>query len=177
MCFLNGLKMDLKELKNSDIPEIRSEILKDQGYKCAICGKEISENDRITLDHQHKNKKSDENGINGDGLVRGVLCADCNSCEGIIWNSTKRFQSARTREDRIKWLEKLIEYYKKEPYPFIHPTEIPKEKTLSKKNFNKLAKLYSEKYPKKKPLEFPKSKKMTKKLKVLFFEFKIESYN
>ena len=169
--------MELKELKSSEISEIRKIILEEQNFKCAICGKDITLEDRITLDHQHKNKKSDENGPNGDGLVRGVLCADCNSCEGIIWNSTKRFQSARTREDRIDFLKRLIEYYQKEPYPYVHPTEVPKSKILSKKNINKLAKEFSEKYPKKKPLEYPKSKKMTKKLKALYFEFKIEPYN
>lgn len=167
----------LKNLKSSDVPNIRREILKEQGYKCPLCGKTITESDRITLDHQHKNKKSDENGPNGDGLVRGVLCADCNSCEGIIWNSTKRFQLAKTREDRIDFLRRLIEYYQREPYPYIHPTEVPKSKILSKKNFNKLNKEYMLKYPKKKPLNYPASKKLTKVLKTLFEEFKINPYN
>ena len=63
---LKGAKMDLKSLKSSDIPKIRKELLEKQGFKCAICGKNISESDRITLDHQHKLKKSDENGPNGD---------------------------------------------------------------------------------------------------------------
>ena len=58
--------MDLKSLKSSDIPKIRKELLEKQGFKCAICGRNISESDRITLDHQHKLKKSDENGPNGD---------------------------------------------------------------------------------------------------------------
>lgn len=169
--------MMLKNLKSSDVPNIRREILKEQGYKCPLCGKTITESDRITLDHQHKNKKSDENGPNGDGLVRGVLCADCNSCEGIIWNSTKRFQLAKTREDRIDFLRRLIEYYQREPYPYIHPTEVPKSKILSKKNFNKLNKEYMLKYPKKKPLNYPASKKLTKVLKTLFEEFKINPYN
>lgn len=169
--------MMLKILKSSDVPNVRREILEYQGYKCPLCGKSITESDRITLDHQHKNKKSDENGPNGDGLVRGVLCADCNCTEGRIWNSTKRFQMAKTREDRIDFLKRLIEYYQREPYPYIHPTEVPKSKILSKKNFNKLAKEFSVKYPKKKPLEYPKSKKMTKKLKALFEEFKINPYN
>lgn len=43
--------MDLKSLKSSDIPKIRKELLEKQGFKCAICGRNITENDRITLDH------------------------------------------------------------------------------------------------------------------------------
>jgi len=64
---------NLKNLKTKDIPLIRKQILEEQGYKCPLCGKTISENDRITLDHQHKYRKSDENGVDGNGLVRGVL--------------------------------------------------------------------------------------------------------
>ena len=166
----------LTNLKTKDIKTIKQMLLEKQGYRCAICGKELTLENSV-LDHQHKQRKSDKNGVNGDGLVRGVLCQEDNLTEGKIWNSTKRFQSARTREDRINWLRKLIEYYQKELYPYVHPTEVPKSKILSKKNFNKLAKEFSEKYPKKKPLEYPKSKKMTKKLKALYFEFKIEPYN
>ena len=40
---LKGAKMDLKSLKSSDIPKIRKELLEKQGFKCAICGKNISE--------------------------------------------------------------------------------------------------------------------------------------
>lgn len=53
--------MELKELKSSEIPEIRKIILEEQNFKCAICGKDITLEDRITLDHQHKNKKTDTN--------------------------------------------------------------------------------------------------------------------
>ena len=169
--------MDLKSLKSSDIPKIRKELLEKQGFKCATCGKNISESDRITLDHQHKLKKSDENGIDGNGLVRGVLCADCNCSEGKIWHSMTRFQQTYTNKERIEWLRHLITYYEQEPYPYIHPSEVKKEKDVSKKNFNKLNKEYKLKYPNKKPLEYPKSKKLTKGLKVLFEEFNINPYN
>lgn len=166
----------LKELKATDVKTIRNEILKEQNYICPLCHKRITESDRITLDHQHKNKKSDINGFNNNGLVRGVLCSDCNCSEGKIWNSTKRFQKAATAQDRIEWLRNLISYYEKEPYPYIHPTEVEKAKTLSKKNFNTLNKLYIAKYNKK-PLVFPKSKKMTKGLQKFYLEFNINPYN
>ena len=64
---------NLIDLKSKDIGKIRLEILKEQNYICPLCGRTITEHDRITLDHQHKYKKSDENGIDGNGLIRGVL--------------------------------------------------------------------------------------------------------
>lgn len=63
--------MSFKNLKSSEIKELRNKILKEQGFVCPLCGKTITENDKITLDHQHKIRKTDENGV--DGLVRGVL--------------------------------------------------------------------------------------------------------
>lgn len=162
---------NLQNLKTKDIPLIRKQILEEQGYKCPLCGKTISENDRITLDHQHKYRKSDENGVDGNGLVRGVLCSDCNASEGKIYNAMTRFLKQPTKEQRIEWLENLIKYYKKEPYPYVHPTEVEKPKMLSKRNFNKLNKLCDGK------LEFPKSGKMTKPLQKLYEEFEIEPYN
>ena len=163
-------------MKSKDVKSLKQILLEKQGYRCAICGKKLTLENSV-LDHQHKNRKSDPNGINGDGLIRGVLCSNCNLTEGKIWNATKRFQGARTVQDRIIWLQKLIKYYQQEPYPYIHPTEVKKEPDLSKKNFNKLAKLYKEKYPKKKPLEYPKSKKMTKGLESLYKEFNVKPYN
>ena len=163
-------------MKSKDVKSLKQILLEKQEYRCAICGKELTLENSV-LDHQHKNRKTDPNGINGDGLVRGVLCQEDNLTEGKIWNATKRFQGARTVQDRIIWLQKLIKYYQQDPYPYIHPTEVKKEPDLSKKNFNKLAKLYKEKYPKKKPLEYPKSKKMTKSLKLLYKEFDINPFN
>lgn len=166
---------NLKELKSKDIKSLKQILLEKQGYRCAICGKEITLENSV-LDHQHKNKKADLNGVNGDGLIRGVLCQEDNLSEGKIWNSTKRFQRAVTAQDRIEWLRNLISYYEKEPYPYIHPTEVEKAKTLSKKNFNTLNKLYITKYNKK-PLVFPKSKKMTKGLQKFYLEFNVSPYN
>lgn len=167
----------MRNLKTSEIPKIRKQILEEQNFTCPLCGKHIEESDRITLDHQHKNKKSDPNGVNGNGQIRGVLCADCNVCEGKLWNATSRYLKSRCTQDRIDFLKNLIKYYEKPLYDYIHPTEVEKEKDLSKRNFNKLAKLYSEKYPDKKPLEYPKSKKLTKPLEKIYEEFDIPKYN
>ena len=160
---------DLKQLKGSEVKELREKILKKQGYRCAICGKELTLENSV-LDHQHKQRKSDKNGVNGDGLVRGVICQEDNLTEGKIWNATGRFQGARTPQDRIDWLRKLIQYYEAGTYPFIHPTEKVPEKSISKRQYNKLKKVCP-KVP-----EYPKSTHLTKRLKELFDKYKINPF-
>lgn len=160
---------DLRQIKSTEVKELREKILEKQGYRCAICGKEITLENSV-LDHQHKQRKSDINGENGNGQIRGVLCQEDNLCEGKIWNSIGRFQGARTPQDRINWLRKLIEYYSKDPYPFIHPTEKVPEKSVSKRQYNKLKKVCP-KVP-----EYPKSTHLTKRLKELFDKYKINPF-
>lgn len=167
---------EIKQLKQKELKEIRDEILEKQGFRCAICGKELSKEDCV-LDHQHKIKKSDPNGENGNGLIRGVLCREDNCLEGRLFNNMFRYKQIKTDEERIEWLQNLIEYYKRPKYSLIHPTEVVKEPQISKRNFNKLKKLYTLKYPQKKPLEYPKSGKLTKPLAKLFEDFQIEPYN
>lgn len=166
--------IELRDLKTSEIKEVKAQILESQGFRCAICGKPLTLEESV-LDHQHKMRKSDENGPDGNGLVRGALCQGCNLAEGKITNALFRFLQIRTTKDRILFLQKLIEYYSKGTYPFVHPTEVKKEPQVSKKNFNKLNKLYSKETGK--VLEYPKSKKLTKKLKVLFEKYNISPYN
>ena len=156
-------------LKTKDIKTIKQMLLEKQGYRCAICGKELTLENSV-LDHQHKQRKSDKNGVNGDGLVRGVICQEDNLSEGKIWNATGRFQGARTPQDRIDWLKQLIQYYEAGTYPFIHPTEKVPEKSISKRQYNKLKKVCP-KVP-----EYPKSTHLTKRLKELFDKYKINPF-
>ena len=97
----------IKQLTYTEIKPIKEQILHRQGNKCAICGKTITLEEAV-LDHQHKNKRSDINGVNGDGLIRGVLCRDCNCMEGKVWNNLKRYKQCLTVQDRVLWLNKLI---------------------------------------------------------------------
>jgi len=161
------------QLSSSEIKDIRNKILDIQGGKCAICNCEITEKTGISLDHQHR-KKSSIIGEDGGGLVRGVLCRNCNILEGKIWNNMQRFFQFTKMDERINWLLNLIKYYEKENYNYIHPNEKPKEPKLSKRLFNKLKKLYSIKYPNRKSLQYPKSSKYTNKINELIEEFKVE---
>lgn len=62
--------MDIRPLKYSEIRETKLRILESQGFKCAVCGKPLTL-EAAVLDHQHKIRKSDPNGENGNGLIRG----------------------------------------------------------------------------------------------------------
>lgn len=170
------LKMNLKQfrqLKQNEIPEIREKILLEQNGKCAICGDIIDEKTGVSLDHQHK-RIADNIGSDGAGLIRGVLCRACNVIEGKIWNNMNRYKQPENIQDRIIFLKNLLQYYKKDNYALIHPSEKIKEKSVSKRNYNKLRKLYSGKaaFPK-----YPASGKLTKPLNVLFEKYNISPWN
>lgn len=171
---------ELRQLKSSEITDVREEILEEQNGLCAICGNPITEKTGIALDHQHRFKK-DKIGEDGAGLVRGVLCRACNVEDGKIWNSMNRYIQPKNVQERIDFLENLISYYKKTNYNLIHPNEKPKGLEVSKKNYNKLKKLYlkdvEQKIKKRKFPEYPKSKKLSKPLKELFEEYNIEPFN
>jgi hypothetical protein len=155
---------DFIYLKNKDVKEVRKSLLEDQNGKCKLCGNIITPETGVALDHQHK-RKMDPIGLDGGGLIRGVLCRGCNILEGKLWNSMVRYLQPKNVQERIDWLETLIEYYQEENTNLVHPNEAPKEPKLPKRQFNKLNKYYSEKYPKRIPLVYPKSGKWTKKLR------------
>jgi hypothetical protein len=163
----------LEQLKSKDVKPTRDIILEAQYGKCALCGNEITEDSGASLDHQHMTAK-ETIGEDGAGLVRGVLCRGCNVMEGKIWNNMRRYLQPENVQDRIKWLESLIQYYKADNYKLIHPSEAPKEPKVSKRNYNKLKKIYDKKakFP-----DYPKSGKLTIKLKDLFEEYEIPPYN
>jgi len=165
----------LKQLKQKDVEPLRNQLLKEQNGKCALCNVEINSKTGVSLDHQHK-LKSEKNGIDGNGLIRGVLCRACNVWEGKIWNSTKRYLGAKTVQEHTTSLKNLVAYYEKENLPFIHPSEQPKEPKLSKRNYNKLKKLWDLNKKRKLP-PYPKSGKLTMPLLAAFEEFNIKPYN
>lgn len=79
----NDLNKTLKAIAKHRIP-----LLEKQGYMCAICGRDLSEAQprHSVVDHDHDT-----------GVVRGVLCHNCNTGIG-------RFS------DNVELLEKAIEY-------------------------------------------------------------------
>lgn len=154
------------QLKANQVKFIRDALIEKQNNQCGLCRDEL---DMPTLDHFHSKYH------NGDGKVRGVLCNTCNRMIGVIENNAVR--NNIDFSELPNFLRELANYAQKEHYPIIHPSEVPKEPTVSKRNYNKLKKVYIESGKKAKFPEYPKSKKLTKKLKELFEEFDIEPYN
>ncbi len=159
----------MKQLKQKELKPLREKMYIEQDGICPICKTKIRL-DEAVVDHQHKTLK-EQAGVNGAGLVRGVLCARCNSVEGGMINKYKRYGIYLT--DYTQFLRNLADYLDQDNLPLIHPSEAPKIPTLGKRNFNKLSKLYKIKYPKRKELIYPKSGKLTKKWIELFEEFEI----
>jgi hypothetical protein len=153
----------IRQLKHAEIKSLRKHILKKQKGRCWICGCIPSV---PCLDHHHKKR------IKGTGQVRGVLCSACNVFIAKSENNALRY--GVQKEDLPERLRKMADYLEKKHYPYIHPSEKPKEPTLSKRSFNNLNKLYEEKYPNRKELKYPKSKKLTKNLEKIYKEFNIE---
>ena len=169
------MKKELTVLTQAELKGKRLELYNKQKGICPVCKRKISF-EKSVLDHQHKLLKTDTIGRRGVGLIRGVLCSQCNVWEGKIFNSYSRYGLHKFKIPIPILLANLAVYLELDNLPFIHPKEI-KKRALSKSNYNKLKKLYSEQKIKKKFPTYPKSKKITKALKLLFEEFNIEPYN
>lgn len=76
----------LEQLKSISISCVREKIFELQQGICPLCGNPIV---RPVLDHQHKQRKSDPNGVNGNGLIRGVLCVLPHITEQFLYISPR----------------------------------------------------------------------------------------
>ncbi|MDC0366804.1 endonuclease VII domain-containing protein [bacterium] len=157
--------------KKGEVAKYRNKLRQLQGNLCAICTEPLS-GSGVSLDHQHKNKDA-EVGFNGGGLIRGVLCRECNAFEGKIWNNSKRYGK---HSHLPTFLRRVADYLERENYPWIHPSEKPKPKVrpLHKRQYAKL-KIAYEAHPKLRAVfpAFPEKGKPTKKLLNLFERFGI----
>lgn len=70
-------------------PEDAKELLAQQGYACPICGTPVDETDHLGHDHT-------------TGVVRGFLCAACNTRLGFFRDSTRNLAAAIVYLDRFK---------------------------------------------------------------------------
>lgn len=104
----------MEKMKTKDIPRVKAEIIKEQGYQCLLCRMDLRkvEARNVCLDHCHKS-----------GYVRGVLCRNCNGVLGKVENLATRAKKDRTH---LSWLESAVSFlrsHSKAPvYPYIHPT-------------------------------------------------------
>lgn len=156
---------ELIQLKSSDLSDLREKLYKEQNGLCKICNNPLEE--RTHIDHQHMTSKETV-GENGAGLIRGLVCASCNTFEGKVWNASKRFGK---HNDLPNFLRALADYYEIDNLPYIHPTEAPKAPKLMKSSYNKLIKI-SGKNPEK--IKYPKSGKLTKQLEKMYIKYELE---
>ena len=175
------LNNNMKQLKQSEMKEIRNDFFYNQKEKCLILDtpQDLSE---MALDHIHGSHRSMFPETNK--LVRGLIHSDVNIIIGKIENqwlrSRTNLKQNHNLPDVLRQIADYIEKYSdidNFEELLIHPSEKPKEKKLSKRNFKKLLKLFVIKYPKRKEIEYPKSAKLTKKLEILFEEFDISPHN
>lgn len=97
----------MKRLKAKDIPQVRDEIASVQGGLCAICQTKLEEK---CLDHDHKT-----------GLIRSVLCRNCNGIEGKIFNLCRRGKRNRNEKDYLIDILSYWTFHAENPRPLMHP--------------------------------------------------------
>ena len=112
-------------LRGSKIPAMREVLLEKQGWKCPICGKpltqllkELTGRNDACLDHCHST-----------GMIRGVICRNCNSMEGKIRNCIRRAKYMLTEDAWLDSLRAYWKHYKMNPTNILHPSH----KTLDEK--------------------------------------------
>jgi len=154
--------MRTRQLKHKEIKSIREELLEQQEGLCPIC-KNIIEPWEAMLDHEHKKR------IGGTGLIRGVLCRQCNIFLGKIENNCRRY-GIHIRS-LPKALRRISKYLRIDHKPLRHPSERIQEPKLQRDSYNKLKAIYTGrgKFP-----PYPKSGKLTIKLKSLYERYGME---
>jgi len=138
-----------------------------QGRICPILKQEIKLEDSV-FDHKHR-KKSESIGIDGKGLLRGVIHRQANSLEGKITNAFIRYGLHKFNISLPDLLRNIAAYIESPPMKpkYIHPNERTFKK-LAKKDYNKIKKHYFKMYPKRKKMPmYPASGKMTKEFEIL----------
>jgi hypothetical protein len=153
-----------KQLKAKDVSKLRAFLLRTQKGKCPICRKVITD---ACLDHSHVKR------IKGTGLIRGVLCRTCNVFIAKSENNCTRYGIEQIRLPTI--LRACARYLERKHLPYIHPSEKPKRKILTKSSYNSLKKSYTKtaKFPEYKIRKGKRGQILTKPLEKLFQEYNI----
>lgn len=109
-------------MKAKDIPVLREKIIFQQGGKCCICKIDLR---CVTpcLDHDHKS-----------GLIRGVLCTNCNAMEGKIFNVSRRGKRQRTEAEFLKSILEYWEFSNDYPRTEFHPSHRTKDEKRVARN-------------------------------------------
>lgn len=108
-----------RQLKQSDLREVRNELTMSQLDKCALCGAKLSDEKRTPhTDHCHET-----------GFMRGILCATCNTTEGIIIHKFGRSGLKGRGIDYLQWLRNLVDYLEADYSDNDYHPQHPKDQT------------------------------------------------
>lgn len=108
------------KLKSSALKAFRLSLLETQGYRCAICGGDCTE-EQAVLDHDHN-----------QGHVRAVLHRGCNAVEGKIVNAIRRYGI----KDPYAYLTGLLKYHETHATNqtgLIHPAHFTAEEKIERR--------------------------------------------
>lgn len=108
-----------------EVAVIRAKLLKQQQFKCAVCGCSLKGKVRggATLDHDHET-----------GVVRGVLCKVCNTGEGKLKTVATRYGGGK--ENSLNWHRQMIAYLSIHTRPqtdYLYPIKRKVKKCKKKK--------------------------------------------
>ena len=176
-------------MKQKEIRVLKEQLWLKNDKKCPVLGKAMPL-DKMVLDHAHK--RNAEAYSPTKGVVREALDKRANAILGKLENALKRTGLGYEEDfDLPTFLRNAADYFERGAYVdeqgdmYVHPSEVPKEPKLSKRNYNKLKNLYDKEpfvptrkgQEKKTMPKFPASKKLTKALKVLFEKYDVSPYN
>jgi len=101
----------MKRLTRKDADHLRETLVYAQKFKCALC-REPFEGKTACLDHDHRT-----------GVIREVLCLNCNGIEGKIFNLCRR---AKRKGTERQFLSAVGDYWDMHANPegtlYLHPT-------------------------------------------------------
>lgn len=166
------------QMKGGDLKEFRIQKHKEQLGICPILHQRIPIEDMV-VDHCHK-KKSEVAGVDGKGLVRGVIERSANVIEGKLTNAYTRYGLRKYNVSLPNFLRNLADYLEDPPLDYlqlIHPKEAPEIPKVMKRSYNKLKTKHNasgtrklKKFP-----DFPKSGKMTVGLQKAYDYYKMKA--
>lgn len=119
----------MNRLKIKEVPFYRGFLAQGQGNRCGLCGVPL-EGRVANLDHDHKT-----------GLIRSVLCRQCNTLLGKIENYLNTYGHDHPH-DFLSNVEDYINWHKANPGNVYHPSyRTPEEKKERRNNLARLARV------------------------------------
>lgn len=112
-----------RQLKNSELASVRTQLVTRQGGKCAVCDKPFTKSDDACVDHCHTT-----------GYIRGALHRSCNQAEGRVKTKAHLGHKGVSAELYIIGLGKYLESNQTPKYPFIHPSHMTDEQQRIQRN-------------------------------------------